>query len=173
MVESQMKLATRPILVNANPNTEDDALHNLMAFSHEYLQTDILASNPKMTQVPALPRIAKCYGWLEFGRQMTQLIPRQKRAPLVHAKGTKRFMSRNKDYVAIVYEYIEEGSNDKTAVETVDGFLWLVGFCVTGNAARNWRSGVLVDHSDIVYPRSYGWFKALYRPRTAAALLRP
>jgi hypothetical protein len=173
MIETQMKLATAPIVVNTNPVTKSDALHNLVAFSRERIQNQSLVTDPEVTEIPAFPRMAKCYGWLEFGRQLTRNIPRKKRAPLVHAGRVRRFMSYDKDYIAIVYEYIEEGSNNAAAVEAVDRFLWLVGFCHTDSAARNWRSGVLVDHSAIVYPRSYGWFEALYKPRKAGTLLRP
>lgn len=126
MIETQMKLATAPILINANPVTKGDALHNLMALSHERLQDQLQAVEPEVTQIPAFPRMAKCYGWLEFGRQLTRNIPRKKRAPLVHAGRVRRFMSYDKDYAAIVYEYIGEGSNDAAAVEAADRFSFAI-----------------------------------------------
>lgn len=61
------------------------------------------------------------------------------------------------EFIAVVYEYVEGGENDAETVEKVASFLWLPGFsfCATP-LARNRRSGVLVDHSDIVGPLFYG-----------------
>ena len=43
-------------------------------------------------------------------------------------------------------------------VSAVADFLWLAGFEFCGQPlARNWKNGVLVDHSDIIGPCSSGW----------------
>lgn len=166
-----MNRATTPILINGNLKTKVDALDNLFAFA-DYPWDEPPDPDEEEIEVPPFPRMAKCYGWLEFDRQQIQRIPRGKKAPVVLSGRIRRFMQRDKDYIAVVYEYIAEGPNDPDVVEEVGRFLWLVGFCHTGNLARNWRRGILVDHSDIVYPRSYGWFEARYRPRKAFVLLR-
>jgi hypothetical protein len=70
--------------------------------------------------------------------------------------------------IAVVYEYGEDGENDTEAVENVTRFLRLAGFYFCPQPwAKNWRSGVLVDHSDIVRTRFYGWQKCLYGRRSS------
>jgi hypothetical protein len=49
----------------------------------------------------------------------------------------------------------------------------LGGFAHTlSPAARNWKSGVLIDRGDIINTGDYGWNKQLYVPRTASMVLR-
>ena len=166
-----MERATYPMLVYANPVTEDDAKENLFAFADEKLHELPPGQDVEKTTVPSFPRMAKCYGWLPFNRQVVQGIPRPRWPPVVKLPDIRRSLTSDKDYTAIVYEYIEEVDNDAGIVEAVDRFLWLAGFCHKDPGARNWKGGVLVDHSAIVYPGAFGWDKGRYRRRKAPALL--
>ena len=48
-------------------------------------------------------------------------------------------------------------------VEEVDRFLWLTGFGHVPQQLRvNWSQGILLDHSDHVFPHALGWHQKLY-----------
>jgi len=101
-------------------------------------------------------------------------LPRSLRPPVTTIDKITRYVGPNKEHVAIVYEYVEEGENDAAAVEEVLNFFWITAFSFTiGPAARNWKGGVLVDLSDIMHPDGYGWNKALYKERTTEMVLIP
>ncbi len=54
-------------------------------------------------------------------------------------------------FIGIVYEYIADGTNHDSVVRNMADSLHLAGFNYDGTPLkRNWRSGMLVDHSDIV-----------------------
>ena len=72
--------------------------------------------------------------------------------------------------MAIVCEYVEEGENDPVTMQEGVDFFWLTGFSRTHSPlAGNWKSGVLVDFSDIVSPYGYGWQAKLYEERPGSA----
>ena len=171
MIETQLKQATDPILVYAHPVTEDDAEDNLFAFADEELHKPPPLDDMEMAPIPAFPSSPKCYGWLPFNRRVVQNIPRALWPPVVRLPDIQRSLASDKDYTAIVYDYIENVDNNPAEVEAVDTFLWLAGFCHKDTGARNWKGGVLVDHSAIVHPRAFGWQKTRYRRRKAPALL--
>lgn len=86
---------------------------------------------------------------------------------------TVRAFLPGKTYTALVYEYVEEGANDPAVVRGVAGFLWLAGFSFASSPlARNWKSGMLVDLSDIVQPRGYGWCELYYGLTEIKEILR-
>lgn len=81
-------------------------------------------------------------------------------------------MSPDKEYMAIVYEYVEEGENDPDTVQQALDFFWLAGFSGTlSQLPQNWKSSVLIDLSDIVPPCTYGWHASCYKPTPARLLL--
>lgn len=95
--------------------------------------------------------------------------------PVITVSKIKRSFSRGKNYTAIVYEYVEEAKNDHDDVQEAMDFFWIAGFGRTLSPLLvNWKSGVLVDLSDIAPPRGYGWSEGLYRegPDSAFPLLR-
>ncbi|KAH8654680.1 hypothetical protein BGZ61DRAFT_203700 [Ilyonectria robusta] len=165
----QAAMEAIPIKLKANPSTKDEALANLRAFSNEGRRSHLSA---EALEVKAIPRIRKCYGWLGLSGQVFREVPTKLRAPSLRVGKIPRAMSADKEYIAIVYEYIEEGENRPAVVEEVANFFWLAGFSHTNSpAARNWKSGVLVDLSDIVHPGGYGWHQRRYGPRMANRLL--
>jgi hypothetical protein len=90
--------------------------------------------------------------------------------PVTTVSKIKRFFPRDKDYMAIIYEYVEEAENQHDAVQEAMDFFWLAGFSRTLSPLnKNWKSGVLVDLSDIAPPWGYAWKDVLYRKGPASA----
>jgi hypothetical protein len=118
----------------------------------------------------------KCYGWLTIHGSAFRELHRSVRPPLVHVdRKIKRHLAPDQEYIAILYEYVEEGENDPDTMQKAMDFFWLAGFSRTSSPlVRNWKSGVLVDLSDIVAPRGYCWRAALYEkgPGSAHILLQ-
>ncbi|KAF5621355.1 uncharacterized protein FTJAE_11326 [Fusarium tjaetaba] len=141
MLETAIQQATTPIMVNASPRTKDEALANLDGFSNEGRQMNTLALGAHVEEIVTIPRIRKCYGWTTFSGHVLLELPKELRPPVLR----------------VVYEYVEEGENHPDVVEEADKFFWLAGFSHSSSpAARNWKSGVLVDLSDIVHAGGYG-----------------
>ena len=166
-----MKRATAPIMVHDEPTTKNNALDNILAFADEERGNQLPGVNAKLIQIPAFPRITRCDGWLDVDRQVILDIPRRDRPRAIRLLDIWRSLEPEKDYIAIVYEYIPEADNDIDVVDSVCRFFRLVGFCRTDKADRNWRGSVLVDHSDIVYPHASGWVASLYRSRRESDLV--
>ena len=163
-----------PVLVNANPKTMDDAVTNLHAFSTQG-RFNHLQPTPDVSLVPisSLPRMRQCYGWMAIQGQVFRQLPTSQRPPSQVIGKLHRSFPHNRSYTAIVYEYVEEGENIPAAVEAVTDFLWLAGFSYGSSPlAQNWKSGVLVDLSDIVHPLGFGWRATRYGPKKAAMMLR-
>ncbi|KAK5989706.1 hypothetical protein PT974_07962 [Cladobotryum mycophilum] len=177
MIETAIAQATpeSPILVNANPESQYDARMNQRAISEDgraRQQHKFTKASIETKELSQVPRMKKCYGWLNVSGEMLRALPRSLRPPFIRIEKLIRQLSFEQDYVAIVYEYVEEGENDHAVVQKTLEFLWLTGFTFTSSLERNWKSGVLVDLSDIVYPRGFGWQQALYGERCADILLR-
>lgn len=170
MVEAS--IAESSVVVKANPSTQKDAMTNLNAFSFESRLKQHKIEGVESTQISKIPRMRKCYGWLKLSGKTLCEAPQRMWAPRLEASKISRVMSFEKDYIAIVYECVEEGENDPTAVGEVLKFLWLAGFCHTVSpAARNWKSGVLVDLSDIVHPGGYWWSRSFYGEKDPERIL--
>ncbi|KAJ4314845.1 hypothetical protein N0V84_008676 [Fusarium piperis] len=156
MLEAAIAKAPKPIRVLADPRDKLEARHNLFWFSDE-AHSESFPEEFEAVEITSMPRFTKCYGWLKFNSDVFLDLPLRLKAEPRTISKVKRFISPSKEYTAIVYEYIEKGENDEAVVEEVDRFCWLTGFAHTlSPLARNWRSGVLVDHSDIVCARGYG-----------------
>ncbi|KAL2680993.1 hypothetical protein Neosp_008596 [[Neocosmospora] mangrovei] len=174
MIEAAIAKAaaeSRPIRVLANPKAKQEARYNLFWFSDEAR----LASFPEdleAVEIASMPRFRKCHGWLNFSGEVFKTLPIKLRAQPRTVSKVKRSISSSKEYTAIVYEYIEEGENDGVVVEEVDRFCWLTGFSHNlSPAARNWKSGLLVDLAGITHARGYGWHESTYKPWTADMIL--
>lgn len=78
------------------------------------------------------------------------------------------------EYTASVYEYIEEGENEKDVVENSLDFFRVAGFSHPPpiSRARNWQSSVLLDMSDLIYTGGGGGYGWTYWGLTAAMVLR-
>ncbi|KAI8722334.1 hypothetical protein NCS52_00377000 [Fusarium sp. LHS14.1] len=124
--------------------------------------------------VKARPETKNCYGWLKFNGQNFLDMPPKLWAPSLVVDKINRDFSPEKEYFAIVYEFVEEGENDPATVEKVDEFFWLSGFGHNSSPLeKNWKSGILIDLSDIVHAGGFGWSPKSYGPRPANCILRP
>ncbi|KAH6988151.1 hypothetical protein BKA56DRAFT_479052 [Ilyonectria sp. MPI-CAGE-AT-0026] len=184
MMEASLAKATadsRSIQVHANPRTQDDAMDNLFAFCDDAQMppdpkspfiTTIEPGSSNTTSITSMPRLRKCYGWLKLGGEVFDSLPRRLQAHPYTVSKITRSISSSEEYTVLIYEYVEEGENDPAVVEEVDRFFWLAGFSHTFSpAARNWKNGVLIDLSDMIEARGYGWLKMLYGPWEASQIL--
>lgn len=189
MMETALEQAaatSRPILVNANPATWEDAVANQAAFSDEARLNRPPSPSPSssppaeqdpgpgptLRQLTKIPRMKKCHGWLTLQTNVFKGYPWYIMPPVMTVSKIRRFFSHGKDYMAIVYEYVEEAENDLDTMQQAMDFFWLAGFSRTlSPLLKNWKSGVLVDLSDIVPPRGYLWKHDLYRKGPASASL--
>lgn len=162
----------------SNPSTFEEARHKFFGFAEEIRRTrkreESGSRDPDLVEVVEMPRFAKCYGWLRLNRKKD--FTRMPRSVLPHTvrvgKHIRSLPKEQDEFIAVVYEYVEGGKNDTETVEKVATFLWLAGFSFCARPlARNWKSGVLVDHSDIVGPLFYGWQKFFYCLLSAETIL--
>jgi hypothetical protein len=177
----QAAASSRPIMVIANPSTWEDALCNQIAFSDEARlaqpSPDQLAPDSDLRPITSMPRLRKCYGWLTLKSEVFSGLSLKLAPPVLQVDKVTRFLhpGKGKEYMAIVYEYVEEGENDPDTIQQAFDFFWLAGFCTTlSQLPKNWVSGVLVDLCEIVPPRGYGWKWQLYRdgPYSAQAVVQ-
>ena len=148
-----------PILVDPSPRTKDAAKANLLAFSNEVRLQRKTRFNSTLSPVKSMPRIRQCYGWLQLtGGDLLRLLPRRLLSPEYDVSKLKRYIDLDVCYTAAVYEFVEDTGNDRVVVQEVLDFFWRAGFShVLAPRACNWKSGVLIDLSDIIHPMGYGW----------------
>lgn len=187
MIEASIAQAaadSRSIRVHANPQSQDEALDNQFAFSDENLAqpsgdgskpaslSTINPESPNTVSITSMPPLRECYGWLKLRGEVFNDLPMELRVQPYTVSKIKRSVDSGEKYIALVYEYIEEGENDPAVVEEVDRFFWLTGFSHTlSPAARNWKSGVLIDLADMIDAGGYGWDPTLYGPWKASEIL--
>lgn len=159
-----------PIRVHKEPKTKDDALSNLRSFSVEGQQRRHMRSCIELTP-EHIPRLRGCYGWLKLSGDFLNGLGRMA-APEVKLRNRYREFFSGREYFAIVYEYIEEGNADEGKVQAALDFYYMTGFQFTlSPLLANWKSGVLIDFSDIMCPFTYGAPKKSRKRLTADGLL--
>ncbi|KAL7950365.1 hypothetical protein V8C42DRAFT_197163 [Trichoderma barbatum] len=174
----EASVATEPVLVYDRPVGKKDAIENYFAFCEENrvgklgLESKTEMPPPGTRLITELPRMAKCYGWLKLHSDLWEELPISLQATHKEVSKVRKLIGSHMNCIAVVYELIEDGENDAATVEEVDNFLWHAGFAYTiVPHARNWKSGVLVDHAEIVHTRGYGWNEDDYMKRTAEQIL--
>ncbi|KAB5528993.1 hypothetical protein GE09DRAFT_1177811 [Coniochaeta sp. 2T2.1] len=169
----------RPVRVLANPTDWDQARANFFAFAEENRKRALASPEPKepMEDVGNMPRFARCYGWLHFN--LSEVLPRKPRRVYPYGidvdkqRRTLRTEHNRDEFIAVMYEYVESGENNTKLVEKVARFLWLAGFSFFSTPlAKNWKNSILVGHSKIMGPHSYGWQKFYYRCRADREVLK-
>lgn len=150
-----------PIQVDPCPETQEAAEANLFAFSNEIRQQNRALESSNFLRITELPRLRRCYGWMRItGEELWSRMPRKVRPPPMEISRVERSVKQDAHYIAVVYEFVDDVANDPAVVQPVLDFFWRVGFSHGSSTfARNWKGGVLVDLSDIVHPRGYGWGK--------------
>ena len=163
-----------PILAHPQPETEEAAKANLFAFADETRQKNAALEASDRLPITTAPRLRQCYGWMQFtSEELWNRLPRKLRPPYLKVDRVERFIEPDVLYTAVVYEFVEEGENEPEVLGSVLDFLRHVGFIHCWSPkANNWKSGVLVDHSDIVQPNGYGWTKKRLGCVTAEHILR-
>ena len=128
---------------------------------------------PGVRAITKIPRMRKCYGWLTLPCGLFDGTPLWLQPPvLTFGMKLKRLMQPDQEYPAILYKYVEDGENDPSRVQEALDFFWLAGFSATMSPlARNWKSNILLDLSDIVPARGFGWKERYYKPRNADIVL--
>lgn len=171
-------VATKPVLVNARPETKQAAMWNYLSFSEENCSprytrdlTEAVAG-PRTKLISSLPRMTKCYGWLKLPNEVWIDLPHHLQAVNEDPRKLRTLFENHMGCVAVIYELVEDGENEMDTVEDVDTFLWHAGFAYAVDPhPKNWKSGVLVDHSEIVHIRGYKWNMEDYIGRTAEQIL--
>ncbi|KND88040.1 hypothetical protein TOPH_07334 [Tolypocladium ophioglossoides CBS 100239] len=120
---AQAAAKSKPIRIHANPQTQQEALDNLYAFSDEVRLRQSSPESSRTVSITSIPRIRKCYGWLRLSGNVFHALPLELKAPSFKIDKIQRSMSFDREYIALVYEYIEEGRNNEAVVEEVDRFL--------------------------------------------------
>lgn len=109
------------------------------------------AAAPSPSEKAATTTTARHYNTRAAARQMSnEAEAREKKHKEAHKAAAS---TKDKDAQDAAKDAVH-----REHVSSVADFLWLAGFdfCIQP-LARNWKNGVLVDHSDIIGPYSSGW----------------
>ncbi|KAH7016477.1 uncharacterized protein B0I36DRAFT_337835 [Microdochium trichocladiopsis] len=158
------------ILPHGNPATREQALENLLAFSDDVQQQQRLRdlATPSTFTIENCPRLRRCYGWTIVTSRCSVQVE------LDDGKKKVRTLVPSMQYLAIVYEYIEESTmsqdQDKAKrqreVQIQLDFLWTVGFSFRLPLREvDWCGGVMLDMSVLIPPWHKRHSKRRSRPQ--------
>lgn len=160
---SQDDHTSGPILVQPHPRSRAEAFENMLAFSNkarleEKLDEKRGVASP-LSRITWMPRTRQCYGWVKItGARIFDELPPEWWPSCRTLEKKRRQIYREIDYTALVYEYIDEGDNDKEVIDKSLEFFRDAGFSHTHiSLACNWKQSVLIDMSDVIYPGGFGW----------------
>ena len=137
---------------------------NLHAFSDEGRQQS--AEGSELQPIGSIPRMKKCFGWMTLDSDIFNNVKFRFWPPVLQLGRIKRFMEPDKEYIAIVYEYIEDADNTRDLMQPLLDWFQLTGFSFTlmSSDLGGWRQSLLVDLSCIVHPGGFGWSQKYYQP---------
>lgn len=140
--------AQQPILIKKGPQTVEDAINNLYAFSDAARRPQRGTARQDGTPPPSFPALPKCYGWMRVKRDtLFELDP-----PVWEQ------VNEDVDWRwAIVYEFVPATPQDLAVGPAHLDFFYAVSFTLEPYKPDNWHGGRLVDHDDICSPFTYGW----------------
>ncbi|KAL6807587.1 hypothetical protein GGI42DRAFT_318396 [Trichoderma sp. SZMC 28013] len=170
-------IANGAILIYDRPYGRMDAYQNYFSFTEENAIDKLgLSVDSELPEgallITDMPRMATCYGWIKFNSDILEGLSINMQATHDDPEKVRKLVGSHMDCIAIVYEFIEEGQNSMTQVGKVDNFLWYAGFAYANEPEeKSWRSSVLVDHSEIVHLRGYGWNEEDYMDRSAEQII--
>ncbi|EPE04332.1 hypothetical protein F503_01336 [Ophiostoma piceae UAMH 11346] len=157
---------TVPPLVDPNPMDFLAASDNLFSFAEDVRRVhENQPPLPELVPVTSMPRFAQCYGWLPCKvHELMDKMPRRIRSYGFHARheaateAEERASETERTEQARQAAKAAKDAKDRERVSAVADFLWLAGFDFCCQPlARNWKNGVLVDHSEIIGPYSPYW----------------
>ncbi|OAR05855.1 hypothetical protein LLEC1_06539 [Akanthomyces lecanii] len=160
---SQDDHTSGPILVQPHPWSRAEAFENMLAFSNEARLQEKLDEESgvvsPLSKITCMPRTRQCYGWVKIaGARIFDELPFKWWPSARTLEKKRRQIYREIDYTALVYEYIDEGDNDKEVIDKSLEFFRDAGFSHTFiSLACNWKQSVLIDMSDIIHPCGFGW----------------
>lgn len=169
----------KPVHVPAKRTTRLDCLRCLYAFSADGRRSrvfDNLPTGEKVAISDTFTRVRKCFGWTRVRgadfMAMNDVIEIDARAEY-KGEGSASYIERNREYFAIVYEYVLGAKLELNAVQRQLDFFFHIGFhpCQGGNE-KNWQGpGILLDFGDYNSPVD-PWFEALcaYHPHPRAEI---
>lgn len=99
---------------------------------------------------------------MKFSSQELFSLPRNLRAGIIAIDRQKRHLLPDKDYYAVVYEYIPNDMTplDDTATQEVFDFFWSSGFTSMDIREENWLGGIVLDMASFINPVSCSWSRA-------------
>ncbi|KAH6607418.1 hypothetical protein Trco_003731 [Trichoderma cornu-damae] len=175
----EASVTSEPVLVYQRPLGKQDAASNYAAFWEENRPSKVVwkidrANPPPGTEfMSSTPRMTKCYGWLKLRSDLWTELPADLQPSHEDASKVKKLVTGYTGPIGVVYELVQDGENEPCVVEEVDNFLWQTGFAYTVEPrARSWKSGILIDHAEIVHTRGYGWSEDDYMNRTAEQIVK-
>ncbi|KAL8366287.1 hypothetical protein RB595_004859 [Gaeumannomyces hyphopodioides] len=152
------------------PENRTGATENLYAFSeearHQPRIARIVNDVNATVELEEMHRQRKCFGWLKLSSDYFSNHPARRKIspPGIKVGKYQRQINPCREYFAIVYEFIpdDDGTDDPSPVDrgkiqaSMD-FLSVVGFeFADSRILDNWKSGVLIDLSDIIFPLGVG-----------------
>ncbi|EJT79557.1 hypothetical protein GGTG_04642 [Gaeumannomyces tritici R3-111a-1] len=158
-----------PVRLYDYTDTRANAIENLYAFSEEGRKKPRIPDDMDLTVEQLwMHRTRQCFGWLKL--TMDSFGHRKNRPPVLVWLGLRRPPPQpGREYFAMVYEYIEEDELDdegdlgerkeanRRRISVSMGFLSLIGFEFPYSwFLGNWKNGILLDLSEIVFPFGYG-----------------
>ncbi|KLU92597.1 hypothetical protein MAPG_11542 [Magnaporthiopsis poae ATCC 64411] len=137
----------RTILVKEGPQTVEDAINNLYAFS-DAGRHGTARQDGTLTPPPPFPALPECYGWMRVKRDTLSEL------------GPPVWEQVNEDvdwHWAIVYEFVPPTPQDLGVGQAHLDFFYALGFALDPYKPDNWHGGRLVDYNDICPPFTRGW----------------
>ncbi|KAM0249215.1 hypothetical protein ACHAQJ_009121 [Trichoderma viride] len=153
MITARLEQATansKSVYLDPNPSTREDAIRNLKSFSAESSDNHPEHFEPFTLETHINP----CHGWTVVdGLDINKRLHKSRGIPAL----------QDRQYFAIVYDYVSKGKLQDEAVQAQLDFFYLSGFICLPVEERNWRgSGTLVDFSDLLAPHSPMWRGSRY-----------
>lgn len=170
-------VANEPVLVYTHPYGQVDANENYFSFCEENalskLGVKVDSTVPSGTKlISELPPMVQCYGWVKFPSDTLEGLPINLQATHDEPHKVRKLVGSHMDCIAIVYEFVEDVKNKIGLVGKVDSFLWFAGFAYANEPEeKSWRNSMLVDYSEIVHMRGYGWSEEDYMDRSAEQII--
>ena len=133
-------------MIKHDPETVQDALKNIRAFSDEHRRTKSeinpgAVKDPTLSPPPPFPPLPRCYGWTKLAADEIKLLPPWMSGDLHPDELGNVF--------GIIYEYVPPKMQDLDIGQVHLDFFRAVGFVVHAFKPDNWHGGRLVDMSDV------------------------
>lgn len=161
--------------LNPEPESLQDAIKNLHAFSEEGRARQRYKGRQGAVQYNTVPPMRRCHGWTKIRTEQLAGLPRGLGAPALTINRVRRSLAPG-EYYAIIYDYVPDYGCPMVPhiVQAQLDLFRLAGFCMAPPRPVNWGgSGILLDMADLVCPWHLGWDLRLYGKRHAGDIVKP